>query len=88
MHTRTLPAGERENYQVGDEVDFFRPAQNKDTSGWIGPAVITDTSRLKRGNITIIHLNQIIDVKLGDVGRHLHVIVLEHAGSNMCLYFI
>ena len=53
LNAKALPAGESDNYQVGEEVDFFRQAANKDTSGWMGPAVTADISRLKRGNITI-----------------------------------
>ena len=49
--------------------------------------VITDTLRLKRGNITIRYLNQIIEAKLGYVRRHLHFIVLEHAATGVFLSF-
>ena len=87
LTTRTLPAGEREDYQIGEEVNLFRPARNKDTSGWVGPAVITDTSRFKRGTITVRHLNHIIEVKLGDMRIHLHFTVLERAATDIFLSF-
>ena len=87
LNARTRPAGEREGYHVGYEVDFYRPAHNKDTSGWVGPATIADVSRLKRGNITVRHLNQLIEVKLGDVRRHLHFLVLSQAVHGVFMSF-
>ena len=33
LNTRTIPAGEREKYQPGDLVDFYRPPGSKDVSG-------------------------------------------------------
>ena len=38
LQTRTLPAGQLEQFKCGDLVDFFRMPGTKDASGWIGPA--------------------------------------------------
>ena len=41
MNTRTTMAAEHLNLKVGEEVDFNQYQQNKDTSGWFGPAEVT-----------------------------------------------
>ena len=40
--TKTLAPGEAANYQINEEVDYYRPPTNKDTPGWTGPARIVD----------------------------------------------
>ena len=46
LKAHTKPAGEEFDYKVGDSVEYHRPAgQNKNVSGWIGPAAVTDTIR-------------------------------------------
>jgi len=71
LSTRTLPAGEREGYQVGEEVDIYRPAGSKDVSGWHGPGIIVDLTNLTRGIISVKSNNVVKDVRVGDVRRHL-----------------
>jgi len=74
MHTRTLPAGEREGFQVGEEVDTYRaPGKfgQKDISGWHGPATIVDLTRVPRGIIAVRSNNIVKDCRVGDVRRHL-----------------
>ena len=42
LASRTRPAGELEEYEVGDLVDMHRAPQNKDTPGWRGPCTVVD----------------------------------------------
>ncbi len=73
LRTRTLPAGEREDYKLGEQVDFYRPPSSKDVSGWTGPAKIIDVSNLARGTVTIRHRYDMpIEVRLQDLRRHWH----------------
>jgi len=71
LTTKTLPAGEREGYEVGEEVDHYRPPGCKDASGWIGPSKIVDLTKVTDGIITIRHNQNLKDCKVGDVRRHL-----------------
>ena len=71
MSTRTLPAGEQHEYQVGEEVEFFRPPSTKDISGWHGPTRISDISTMTRGVIKIKHEGQEMKCRCGDIRRYL-----------------
>ena len=53
MRAQTKPAGEELDYKVGQQVDFWREPASKDSSGWRGPATITDLTRLVHGRIGI-----------------------------------
>jgi len=44
---------------------------NKDTSGWFGPAVVVDVSRLKHGAVTVRYNNNLRNVSVQKVRRHL-----------------
>ena len=72
-NTRSLPAGQREKYQVGDLVDFYRPLANgsKDASGWIGPAKVIDPTHMDRGCITVKHVHRPVEIRIGDLRRHM-----------------
>ena len=48
LNTRTTIPGERYQYKVGDEVDFYRQPSTKDAPGWSGPATLTDVSQCSR----------------------------------------
>ena len=69
LNTRSLPAGQREKYQVGDLVDFYRPLGSKDASGWIGPAKVIDPTHLDKGSITMKHVHRPMEVRIGDLRR-------------------
>jgi len=71
INTRTLPAGEREGFQVGKEVDIYRAPGRKDISGRHGPASIVDLTRVPRGIIAVRSNNIGKDCRVGDVRRHL-----------------
>ena len=64
LATRTLPAGEREGYQVGEEVDIYRAQGTKDVSGWHGPATIVDLTNIPRGIISVKSNNVVKDAKV------------------------
>ena len=82
LNTRTVPAGQSLNLQVGDEVDFYREQPQKDTPGWFGPAKVVDVSRVTRGIVTVTWLSRPMEVKLQDVRRHLYFLAL-FAGPKM-----
>jgi len=48
--TKAIPPGQRLDLKVGEEVDFYRKPDSKDASGWMGPAKVTDLTRLTRGS--------------------------------------
>ena len=51
--TRTRPAGELRELQIGDLVEMYRPVLNKDVSRWNGPASVTDLTSLIDGMIGV-----------------------------------
>ena len=51
LTTKTKPAGEEFEYQIGDKVEFYTPPESKDATGWRGPATVTDLSSLSAGTI-------------------------------------
>ena len=67
LRTKSLAPGEAENYQINEEVDYYRPPSNKDTPGWTGPARITDLTQIQRGTIGINHQGKSITCRLGAV---------------------
>ncbi len=75
LQTRTLPAGEREGYQCGDLVDFYREPGTKDASGWIGPAKVIDPHHMSEGTITVKHVHRPIEIRVGDLRRHMQFAV-------------
>ena len=81
LQTRSLPAGQHEQYKPGDLVDFYRPAGSKDASGWIGPAKVIDPTHLDKGCITCRHVHRPIEIRIGDLRRHMPFLVFL-ASSN------
>ena len=55
LNARTTISAQKINLKVGEEVDIYRAPANKDTSGWIGPAEVTDVSRAARGVVSVRH---------------------------------
>ena len=76
LNTRSLPAAQAMNLQVGEEVDFYRQPSQKDASGWFGPATLTDVSQTSRGMVTVRWLSRPMEVRLQDVRRHLYFLAL------------
>ena len=69
--SKSRPSGELNQYAVGDLVEFYRPPDTKDATGWKGPAMITDVSQIKEGLITIKWQSSIMSVRLQDCRRAL-----------------
>ena len=60
------------DYRVGEVVDYWRDPVNKDVSGWRGPAIITDLTRLEFGRIGIrTSTDQVLTCRIQDVRRSL-----------------
>ena len=57
-NTRTTAPAKALDLSPGDEVDFFREPTTKDTSGWLGPAIVDDVTRKERGAISVRYLNR------------------------------
>ena len=75
MNTRTTMPAERLDLKVGEEVDFFRQPDIKDTPGWQGPAIVADISRATRGVVTVRYQNRALEVQLANIRRHLNYLV-------------
>ena len=71
LRTKSLAPGEAANYQINEEVDYYRPPTNKDTPGWTGPARIVDLTQIHRGTVGIDHQGRTLTCRLGALGRHL-----------------
>ncbi|MCP4944206.1 MAG: hypothetical protein GY924_19800 [Planctomycetaceae bacterium] len=52
LNTRTLAPAEA-TYDVGMEVEYYREPNNKDASGWSGPATVISMDDAQRGTIKI-----------------------------------
>jgi hypothetical protein len=70
-NTKTRPAGELRNLEVGDLVDIHRSNFNKDISRWHGPATVTDLTSLKDGMISVKWQGKIFQVRVRDCRRAL-----------------
>ena len=73
LHTPTSVSGEELELKVGEAVEYFRPAEGKESSGWRGPATVVDlTSRLEHGRIGIrTRADNVITCRVQDVRRCL-----------------
>ena len=78
MHTKSLPAGQREYYRPGDLFDFYRPPISEDASAWIGIATVLDTTHI-RGHVTSKHIHLPFECRLQDMRRHIPLLVLHAA---------
>ena len=79
LKTKTLAPGEVEDYKVGEEVDYYRPPNTKDVSGWMGPAIICDLTNLSRGSVGIKHQGRNMNCRVQDVRRHLSFLCFDTA---------
>ena len=82
--TKTLPAAQS-TFKEGMTVEFFRPASQKDLSGWTGPAVIANCDEIPRGIITIKHKTGEMKVSPSDLRPYLEFFVF-HSDSFHCLW--
>ena len=65
---KTRGAIESAELEVGDEVDYFRPAGNKDEPGWRGPAVLTE---INDGQAVVRYLGRYHRVRAAELRRAL-----------------
>ena len=67
-HTQTKPAGLEFQFELGQSVDYWREPQHKEASGWRGPAVIADLTRLEHGRVGVrTSTDQVLTCRLQDV---------------------
>eukprot|EP00971_Amphidinium_carterae_P097969 1938395-Amphidinium_carterae.1 len=71
MKSRTRPAGEVMNLELGALGDFYRDPPDKSASGWRGPAVIASLDRLGEGVIEIRYQGRLLPCQVRDVRRTL-----------------
>ena len=69
--TRTRPAGELRELQIGDLVEIYRPVLNKDVSRWNGPASVTDLTSLVDGMVGVRWQGRNLQVRVQDCRRAL-----------------
>lgn len=70
--THTRPTGEELKFNVGDSVEYYREPTNRDVSGWRGPAVVADLTRLEHGRVGIrTSTDQVINCRVQDVRHRL-----------------
>ena len=81
LNTRSTPAAQSLDLQVGEEIDFFRDPTSKDISGWSGPAVVIDIRNIERNVISARWQNRIIEVQVPNLRRHLHFLVYHMMNS-------
>jgi len=67
--TRTRPAGELRELQIGDLVEIYRPVLNKDVSRWNGPASVTDLTSLVDGMVGVRWQGRNLQVRVQDCRR-------------------
>ena len=79
VRTKSLAPGEAANYQINDEVDYYRPPTNKDAPGWTGPARIVDLTQIHRGTVGINHHGWNLTCRLGALRKHLPFLCFESA---------
>ena len=83
LKTQTKPAAEEMEYKVGQHVDWFREPSSKDASGWRGPGVIADLTRLEHGRVGVrTSTDQVITVRLQDLRPSL-----THMSEDLCDFF-
>ena len=79
LRTESLAPGEAANYQINEEVDYYRPPTNMDTPGRTGPARIVDLTQIHRGTVGINHQGKNLTCRLGAFRRHLSSLCFESA---------
>ena len=80
IRTQTRPSGAQHEFKLGDRVDYWREPVHKEASGWRGPAVIADLSRLEHGRVGIrTNTDLVLTRRLQDVRRSLTYLTEELA---------
>ena len=73
--------GELLDLRCGELVDIFRQPQNKDLTGWRGPASIVDVTTIPHGHISVRWGGRTMSVRLQDMRRSVLFIGLTDDGS-------
>ena len=68
LDSKTRPSIELQELKIHDQVDFFRPPDTKDESGWKGPAELIE---ILDGAATIRWQRQHLRVRAQDLRRSL-----------------
>ncbi|CAK0834374.1 unnamed protein product [Prorocentrum cordatum] len=76
LQSRTRPAGECQNLQLGDLVDIWRDPPNKDVSGWRGPATVVNVNRIQEGVVDVQWQSRTLSCRLADVRHSLSMDVM------------
>ena len=75
LRTPARQSGEERGFEVGDSVEFYRPPAAKDLPGWHGPARVTDTTDIVRGNIGIKWQGRAMICRVQDVRHELTMLI-------------
>ena len=68
MRSHTTTPGEKHDYKPGELVEFHRPSNNMDVSGWHGPATVVE-NQSARGQVVLKHDKEQVRARYGDVRR-------------------
>ena len=71
LDSNTRSAAERLELSLGDQVDFHRPTDNRDESGWRGPATVNDLTSITDGSVGIKWHNRSMTARIQDIRRSL-----------------
>ena len=72
LHTPTRVAHQELEFKVGETVEYWRQPENREASGWRGPATVCDLSRLEHGRIGIrTRADNVLTCRIQDVRRCL-----------------
>ena len=70
--TRTRTAGQLHELKVGDLVDYWRDSLQKEESGWIGPATVTDIDAVRsEAKVWVRYMDRAVLCRIMDVRPHL-----------------
>ena len=78
LESKTRPSIELQELKIHDQVDFYRPPETKDESGWKGPAELIE---ILDGAATVRWQRQHLRVRAQDLRRSLAFVYL------LCLHF-
>eukprot|EP00971_Amphidinium_carterae_P150727 2988388-Amphidinium_carterae.1 len=70
MRHHTRPSGEELDFKIGELVDVWFPPNNKEVSGWKGPARVVSTQPAE-GNITVRWQGRTLDRRFAETRKHI-----------------
>ena len=74
--------GELLDLRCGEPVDIFRQPQNKDLTGWRGPAQLVDVSTIPHGHVSVRWGGRTMSVRMQDLRRSVLFIGLTDDGTT------